>query len=82
MRVDELLLSAGNEEVSLDLPAARFSLSFAPYVNQTQECYDHSLTTCQGELRNKEIQLTFADDAVEVVVDEEMTTLDNGCVGL
>lgn len=82
VRVDELLLSDGTEEVSLDLPADRFYLSFAPYVNQTHECYYHSLTTCQGELRNEEIQVTFTDDVGEVVVDEELTTFDNGFVGL
>ncbi|MCK0111758.1 CueP family metal-binding protein [Ornithinimicrobium sp. F0845] len=82
VRVDELQLSAGTEQLSLDLPEDRFYLSFAPYVNQTHECYYHSLTTCRGELSNEDVQVTVTNDAGEVVVDEELTTFDNGFVGL
>lgn len=82
VHVNELRLSAGAEELSLDLPEDRFYLSFAPYVNQTHECYYHSLTTCLGELSNEDVQVTVTNEAGEVVVDEELTTFDNGFVGL
>lgn len=82
VHVNELRLSAGTEELSLDLPDDRFYLAFAPYVNQTHECYYHSLTTCLGELSNEDVQVTITNEAGEVVVDEELTTFDNGFVGL
>ncbi|QDO90505.1 hypothetical protein FNH13_18005 [Ornithinimicrobium ciconiae] len=79
---DELQLSAGIEQLNFDLPDDRFYLSFAPYVNQTHECYYHSLTTCLGELRNENLQVSVTNEAGNVVVDEEVTTFDNGFVGL
>ena len=82
VRVDELQLSTRTDEISFDLPEDRFYLSFAPYVNQTHDCYYHSLTTCLGELGNEDVQVTFTNDVGEVVVDEELTTFDNGFVGL
>lgn len=82
VHVNELQLSTGTEELSLGLPEDRFYLSFAPYVNQTHECYYHSLTTCLGELSNEAVQVTVTNEVGEVVVDEELTTFDNGFVGL
>lgn len=81
VRPDELILMDPNEEVALDLPEDSFYLSFAPFINQTHDCYYHSLTTCQGELANQEIDVRIVDDAGEVIVDEQITTYDNGFVG-
>lgn len=81
VRVDELLLADADQEVSVDLPEDRFYLSVAPYVDQTHECYYHSLTTCTGELGGEELQVRIVDDAGEVLVDEEVTSFDNGFVG-
>ncbi|MFD1504942.1 hypothetical protein FE374_10980 [Georgenia yuyongxinii] len=81
IRPDELLLSDGHEEIALPLPEDRFYVSIAPFVNQTHECFYHSLTTCTGELSGEEVQVTIVDDAGEVLVEETTTTYDNGFVG-
>lgn len=81
VRVDELVLSDGQEELAMELPQDRFYVSVAPFVDQTHECFYHSLTTCTGELGGEEVQVTIADDAGEVLVEEQTTTYDNGFVG-
>lgn len=70
-------------EASLPLPDDAFYLSVAPYVSQTHECHFHSLTTCKGELGDTPVHVTVTDrDTGQVVVDEVLTTFDNGFVGL
>ena len=81
VRVDELVLSDEDDEMIVDLPEDRFYLSVAPYVETTHDCFYHSLTTCKGELGGEDVQVTVTDDAGEVLVDEEVTTFDNGFVG-
>jgi hypothetical protein len=81
VRVDQLVLSDGQEELAMELPEDRFYVSVAPFVEQTHECFYHSLTTCTGELGGEEVQVTIVDDAGEVLVDEQATTYDNGFVG-
>ncbi|MDO5494223.1 MAG: CueP family metal-binding protein [bacterium] len=72
----------GSEE-ELPLPEDSFYLSFAPYVNHTHDCFFHSLTTCVGELQNEPIDLSIVNAADgTVVVDETVTTFDNGFYGL
>ena len=83
VRPDELVLSDEGGELTLDLPEDRFYLSLAPYVERTHECVNHSLTTCQGELAAEEVQVTVIEDETgDVLVDESLTTFDNGFVGL
>lgn len=80
---DELVLTDKSQEVTLDLPADSSYLSIAPYVNQTHDCFYHSLTTCQGELGNESVDVRIVDaGSGEVVVDEKATTFDNGFVGV
>lgn len=82
VRIDELLLTDDSQEVVLDLPEALTYVSIAPYVNQTHDCFYHSLTTCLGELGNEPVQVTITDETTgEVLVDKETTTFDNGFVG-
>lgn len=84
IRPAELLLSdeQGREE-SVPMPDDAFYVSFAPYVSQTHPCHFHSLTTCTGELANTEIELTVTNDTDgSVLVDELVTTYDNGFYGL
>lgn len=84
VRPGQLLLSDDQgREASLALPDDEFYLSVAPYVSQTHECFHHSLTTCRGELANTPVHVTVTDgDSGAVVVDEDLTTFDNGFVGL
>ena len=80
---DELVLSSGGQESSLAMPDDRFYLSLAPYVDQTHECFNHSLTTCQGELTAQDVQVEVKDRTNDtVLVDDTITTFDNGFVGL
>ncbi|MFW2513225.1 CueP family metal-binding protein [Demequina sp. SO4-13] len=85
VRYDEVLVSAADwpEPAPVELDGDEFYLSFAPYVDTTHECYFHSLTTCVGELGNEEFRVTVTDEATgEVLVDEAMTTFDNGFAGV
>lgn len=79
---DELVLAGEAQEVTLDLPTEKSYVSIAPYVNTTHECFYHSLTTCQGELGNENLDVQITDKSTgDVVVDEPATTFDNGFVG-
>ncbi len=83
VRPDELVLSSGGQESTMAIPEDRFYLSLAPYVDQTHECFHHSLTTCQGELSSQTVQVQVQDLTNNtVLVDDTLTTFDNGFVGL
>ncbi len=82
IRPDEVVFTDGEQELAVEIPEDLFYLSIAPYVNQTHDCFYHSLTTCQGELVDQEIQVRIVDDATgEVLVDEQVTTFENGFAG-
>jgi hypothetical protein len=84
VRPGELLLSeAGSDAPTVvDLPDGEFYLSVAPYLEQTHDCYFHSLTTCRGELAGEEVRVTITDrDTGEALVDEVSETFDNGFAG-
>jgi len=81
VRAEELVLGDGTEEISVELPAEEFYVSFAPYVEATHECYYHSLTSCQGELVEEDIEVTLTSSDGEVLVEETVTTFANGFVG-
>ncbi|MVT27056.1 hypothetical protein GNZ21_11940 [Nesterenkonia alkaliphila] len=80
----ELVLFDDQEnEASIPLPAEEFYLSFAPYLEQTHDCHFHSLTTCLGEMRHQQIDVTVTDSDTDVVLfDESVRTYDNGFAGL
>lgn len=82
IRADTLVVTDGSTETSLDLPDDEFYVSIAPFVDQTHDCFFHSLTTCRGELANEDIAVEIVDDSGTVLIDEAMTTFDNGFVGL
>lgn len=84
VRANEVLLAdaeSGDEKL-VDLPDDQFYLSFAPYVSQTHDCFYHSLTTCVGEIQNEDVDVQIVSSDGEVLVDETMTTYDNGFVGV
>lgn len=81
VRAKQLVLADGQQEVAVALDKDAFYLSIAPYVDQTHDCYYHSLTTCRGELANEEIDVRIIGDTGEVFVDKQVTTFDNGFVG-
>lgn len=80
---DAVVLSDSTQEVALDLPQDSSYLSIAPYVNETHDCFYHSLTTCLGELGNESVEVRITDDSTGVlIVDEELETFGNGFVGI
>ncbi len=81
VRADQLVLADGEQEIAVPLDEDGFYLSVAPYVDQTHECYYHSLTTCRGELANEDIGVRIIDETGEVLFEEQVTTFDNGFVG-
>lgn len=81
VRADELVVTDGSEELAVELPDEEFYVSFAPYVESTHECFYHSLTTCQGELAEQDIDVTLTSSDGEVLVDETTTTYANGFAG-
>lgn len=81
VRVDQLLISDGEEEFTMEIPDDLFYLAFAPYVSTSHECFYHSLTTCQGELTGEDVEVTILDSAGEVLVEETATTFENGFIG-
>jgi len=70
-------------EAELPLHEDRFYLSVAPFVETTHECAFHSLTTCRGELRNREVTVDVVDSSSgEILGEGTRSTHDNGFLGL
>ena len=83
MQPDALVLTDDQErETQLPMPDDEVYISIAPYRDQTHDCYFHSLTTCVGELQNAEVTVKITDAAGEVLVDDTLTTFDNGFLGV
>ena len=81
VRYDHVLFTTDDGEQRIPLAEDEFYLSLAPYVDQTHECYYHNLSSCQGELVGEDLDVTITSDDGEVLVDETVTTYDNGFVG-
>jgi hypothetical protein len=77
-----LVLSDNSEEIKLALPEDKFYLSFAPYITQTHPCGTHSLTSCQGELVNKTVNVIITDGKGNEIINSDMTTMENGFIGV
>lgn len=83
VRPDALLVSGDGAEVSLPIPPDRFYLSVAPYVDATHDCFNHSLTTCRGELGGKDVEVSLVEDGSgTLLADGARTIFANGFVGL
>ena len=83
IRPDAIQLTGDQgSEASVPLPEDEFYVSVAPYVEQTHDCFFHSLTTCVGELQSQDVQVTVTDTASgEVLLDATESTYDNGFLG-
>lgn len=81
VRPNELILATEQGQASLPLPEDKFYLSIAPYLSRTHDCFNHSLTTCTGELSQEDIHITITDDEGNELVNEDATTFDNGFIG-
>lgn len=74
----ELMIEDGGIKTSYALPEDEFFVSVAPYLTYTHPCEVHSLTGCQGELTGKDLKVTITDSAGNALVDDTVTTLENG----
>ena len=74
---DQLIV---NKTEVYDLPKDEFFVSIAPYINQTHPCSNHSLTGCQAELVKEEFEVYIEDEDGNVVVNETMTSQENGFI--
>jgi hypothetical protein len=81
VREDHVLVGDGTQEVAVPLPDDEYYVSVAPFVDQTHECFYHSLATCRGELAEQEVSVRITGDDGEVLVEETVTTGTNGFTG-
>lgn len=77
-----IVMDKDENKSSYPLPEDEFFVSIAPFVEKTHPCEIHSLTGCQGELVEKEFNVFIEDEEGKVVIDETMTTLDNGFIDI
>ncbi len=77
-----LVLETEKDKITVALPEDRFYLSFAPYITNTHPCNTHFLTSCQSELRNEQFQIKVVLDDGTVIIDETLTSAQNGFVGV
>lgn len=71
-----------DSETTYDLPADEFFVSIAPFISETHPCTIHSLTGCQGELVDKDLDFYIEDENGEVVIDETFNSGANGFIDL
>lgn len=79
----ELIVTNGNKNQSTyELPNDEFFVSIAPFLQNTHPCENHSLTGCQGELKEEEFEVHIMDEDGNVIINERMTSLENGFLDL
>lgn len=80
---NQVVLTAGQQEITVPIPEGQHYLSIAPSINQTHECYFHSLTTCTGELGGQDVTIEIVDATTgEVYIDQEQPLEENGFAGV
>jgi len=71
-----------DSEYVYELPDDDFFVSIAPFINETHPCTNHSLTGCQGEMVDKDLDFYIEDENGQVIVNETINTGANGFVDL
>lgn len=79
---DVLVVNDGGDVIETPLPEDEFFVSIAPFVEATHPCAVHSLTGCQGELTDTEFNVKITDQDGNTVVDEAMTSFENGFIDI
>lgn len=77
-----MVTDEGKGSTAYDLPEDEFFVSIAPYLEQTHPCDIHSLTGCQGELTDKEFDVSIADLEGNTILDQKMKSQANGFIDL
>lgn len=81
IRPQELILEENGEKVSLSTDN-KFYFSVAPYLTYTHECFNHSITTCQGELSKQWFDVTIIGDDQTIYYAGQIETQENGFFSL
>ena len=66
------------KKTSIPLPDAKMVVAIAPYVNSTHPCKVHYMSGCQGEMVNTPVKVYGKTADGLVVVDDTITTMENG----
>lgn len=69
-------------ELIYELPKDAFFVSIAPFIDETHPCTNHSLTGCQGEMVDKDLQFYIEDMNGQVIIDKAFNSGANGFVDL
>ncbi|MFT8320272.1 MAG: CueP family metal-binding protein [Bacillus sp. (in: firmicutes)] len=77
-----IVTNSDESQKKYDLPKNDFFVSIAPYVEKTHPCAVHSLTGCEGEMENKEFQVSIKDVEGNVILDQTLKTQSNGFMDL
>jgi hypothetical protein len=72
----------GDRTVAIPLPEDEMVVAVAPYVDRTHPCETHFMSGCQGELVGVPVQVVVRDAGGDLLINEEMRTLDNGFIEL
>lgn len=75
-----IVKNANGTKSTYDLPRDEFFVSIAPYVNQTHPCDTHSLTGCQGELKNEKFNVHIEDEKGNVIVNNVLSSNSRGFI--
>ena len=79
---EKIYITDESSSYEVDLPDDLFYIAFAPYINLTHACYTHSLTGCQGEMINKDIDVRIYDESNNLIEENTYNTGDDGFIGL
>lgn len=79
---DKVKITIEEELFEYNLPNDEMYISIAPYIETTHDCFSHSLTGCQGELINQEIQIVILDELGLIISDELYFSGKDGFIGI
>ncbi len=68
----------GGEVKKIQLPEEKMMVAVAPYKEKTHKCATHYFSSCQTELVQQTFLVRAVDQEGNVLVDQPMTTLQNG----
>jgi len=83
--IDSNVLTVVQEDgtsVEYALPEDEFFVSIAPYYEMTHPCATHYLTGCNSELKNEEFEILIKDLEGNIILNETVTSGDNGFIDL
>ncbi|QLY39719.1 hypothetical protein HF295_02130 [Hujiaoplasma nucleasis] len=79
---EKIYITEPSKSYEINMPDDLFYIAFAPYINLTHLCYNHSLTGCLGEMINKDIEVKIYNEENDLIKDKVMNTGHDGFIGL